>query len=67
MESVSKEIEGVNLRLDSLAIGQQKKTINVKKRSAAVDDKLKKDEAIIDNRIITDDELDEFLAKHAEN
>ena len=57
-------IEALNLRLKDLTQKQEIRTKTVQKKAQSIQDKLKQDEEIIDNRDYTDDELDDFIAKY---
>lgn len=57
-------INALNIRVKALTEQQQKKTVKSRKRSAAINDKLKKDEDIINNTPINDDELKAYISKH---
>lgn len=57
-------LDALNIRLKDLTEKQQTKTNNAKRTSKAINDKLKDDEKIIDNKPISNDELDEFLSRY---
>ena len=57
-------IEAKNLLIKKLSEQQEKRTKNFKDKSKATNDKLKKDEETIDNSVISDDDLSDFIAKH---
>lgn len=61
---VNDSIEALNLRLKDLTKKQQNWTEDVQKESKAINDKLKKDEKAIDNYIVTDTELANFISRH---
>jgi|TARA_Y100000310_G_C20704425_1_gene834135 cell division protein FtsL len=60
-------LDALNLRIKDLTQKQQTKTTSTKKQSKAINDKLKQDEAIIDNSNPNDDELNAFISKHEGN
>tara|TARA_Y100001973_G_C4981562_1_gene224449 strand:- start:156 stop:509 length:354 start_codon:yes stop_codon:yes gene_type:complete len=57
-------IQSLNLEIKDLTQKQQIRTKNVQKKSKAINDKLKQDEEIIDNRNYSDAELNDFLSKY---
>jgi hypothetical protein len=63
-KTVKDSIKVLNLRIKDLTQKQQTKTSVTKKKSKAINDKLKQDEAIIDNSNLDDDELNAYISKH---
>ena len=57
-------IESLNLRLKDLTQKQEIRTKTVQKKAQSIQDKLKQDEEIIDNRDYNDDELDDFISDY---
>jgi len=57
-------IASLNSEIKNLTQKQQIRTKNVQKKSKAINDKLKQDEEIIDNRNYSDAELDDFLSEY---
>lgn len=62
--SAQDSISVLNLKLDQLVASNKAQTITDRRKSKSIDDKLKSDEKTIDNSTVTDDELDEFLARY---
>jgi hypothetical protein len=58
------EIKVSNLKIKDLIKLGKAETIIIREKSIQIDTKLKKDEEIINNRIITDDDISRFLAKY---
>lgn len=60
-------INTLNYRIKDLTLKQQIWTKDVQKKSNEINDKLKDDEETIDNRDVSDRELDEFLARYEDS
>lgn len=63
-DEAKEKIEDLNIRVDSLFTNIESLTKKYKSKSSNIDKKLKQDEEDIDSRIITDDDVDKFLAKY---
>ena len=61
---INDSIDALNLQLKDLTLKQQNWTENVQKQSNDIHNKLKSDEETIDNSVVTDNELADFIAKH---
>lgn len=71
LKSMEKEIEDLRTQVQEYEENETKilsegeeNTKTAQKKSRSIDEKLKQDEDIIDNRDISDDELDEFLSRY---
>jgi len=62
--TLKKEIEVSNLKITDLIKLGKAETIIIREQSIQIDTKLKKDEKIINDRVITDDDISRFLAKY---
>lgn len=60
-------LDALNIRIKDLTQKQQTKTTTTQKNSQNINDKLKQDEAIIDNSNPDDDELNAYISKHEGN
>ncbi len=61
---INDSIDKLNLQIKDLSIKLKTKTKNIQKGSKDINDKLKQDEKDIDNSIVNDDELKNFISKH---
>lgn len=61
VEIVKDSISAINLREAKIVDVGKSKTRKAVKQKKSINDKLKQDESDIDNRIVSDDELDNFL------
>lgn len=59
------EIKNKNNLIDSIIANSKNHTKTVRKKAISIDTKLKQDEQTIDNNNVSDDALNEFIAKHS--
>lgn len=59
------EINKKNHLIDSILNSSRKHTKEVKQKAVSIDTKLKQDEKNIDDTVVSDDALNEFITKHS--
>lgn len=59
------EIKKQNILIDSIIANSRTHTKTVRKKATSIDSKLLQDEKTIDDTIIDDDALNEFITKHS--
>ena len=65
--TVNDSIDKLNLRLKDLTNNASNWTNDAKDQSNTINNKLKEDEKAINNYVITDSDLADFIAKHESN
>lgn len=59
------EIKNKDIIIDSIIANSKQHTKTVRKKATSIDSKLKQDEKTIDDTVIDDDALNEFITKHS--